>query len=118
MLELTINKEKHIEEILNNFDFEKVHNIMVALDWKWFGVGVPSVEDLKKQALELLNEICNYDITSSSTGGLKAIKCDDYLELEFIITSFDSIGLNFSLEYERKKQSKIRKNKINKINKV
>ena len=115
MSELTIKKERHIKEILNNFNFEKVHNTMKKLDWEWFNVGIPTIKDLKKQSKILLEDVCKYDICSSSSGGLKAIKNNDHLELEFVIADYDSSILNTTPEYEKLLKNKIRKIKIDKL---
>ena len=92
---LTEDEKQKIESIMNHFDFEKVHNIMKFLDWKWaFSKnGTPSVEELKKEAHRLLVDACE-EKTTISTGGFKAIyeadgswDVDDdfYLGLEFIV---------------------------------
>ena len=99
-----ISIDQVIEEILENFDFDKVHKVMEALDWKWVGGGtqdgVPSVYRLIKKAEELLkdcvNEIehRNTNTLVLSTGGFKAtcVKYDDgeiVLELEFVLSNFN-----------------------------
>jgi hypothetical protein len=45
-----------INEIMETFDFEMVHRVMKFLDWEWHSSGVPSIETLKDQARELLQE--------------------------------------------------------------
>jgi hypothetical protein len=99
-----ISIDQVIEEVLENFDFIKVHKVMEALDWKWVGGdtqdGVPSVYRLIKKAEELLkdcvNEIehRNTNTLVLSTGGFKAtcVKYDDgeiVLELEFVLSDFN-----------------------------
>lgn len=123
-MELTLKKERHIQFIIENFDFEKVHNIMTSLNWKWYcyspnrremGLYVPTIEQLKKTAVELLEYVyddLNYDTTS--TGGFKATRYDDHLGLEFVLSSFDSESINYDEpRYEIIKNNKIRKKKIN-----
>ena len=99
-----------IESILNEFDFEKVHTILTKLDWGWvsdegegdLGVSfsVPSVEQLKYRAKQLLNDVLvkgrankESDIYYISSGGFKATYNRyldvDNLELEFIVESWD-----------------------------
>lgn len=67
-----------IESCLEQFDFDKVHRAMVALDWVWAFVGpdggylqVPSHGDLVKRSQHLLS-IAWERQTTTSTGGLRA----------------------------------------------
>ena len=80
-------KEK-IEQIMENFDFEKVHRVMVALEWEWcFGLDgrrIPSVCTLKKEASRLLSGAWMTK-TTVSTGGFSAEYNDGYLSLSFIV---------------------------------
>ena len=96
-----------IESILNEFDFEKVHTIMTKLDWGWVSddsnmqvFSVPSVEQLKCLAKQLLNDVLvkgrankESDIYYIYSGGFKATYNRyldvDNLELEFIVESWD-----------------------------
>lgn len=67
----TFNK---IQDCLDNFDFERVHKVMVALDWKWFmldGERIPSIKDLRNNAERLLS-IAVRDNDTISLGGFKA----------------------------------------------
>jgi hypothetical protein len=84
-------KEK-IEQIMENFDFEKVHKVMVALDWSSVRGDrrIPSVEVLKEEARELLFRaerlICEGGGTVTSfAGGFEAKYCSGYLSLSFIV---------------------------------
>jgi len=85
-------KEK-IEQIMENFDFENVHTVMVALEWEWYfghGVsGIPSVGALKKKAMRLLSGVCDAtcedDTRISSSGGFEAKYHDGCLSLSFIV---------------------------------
>jgi len=76
----------------------------------------PTIDDLKKTAIMLLNDVCDDYIKSCSTGGFRAIKHDDHLELLFIISDWNSSVLNYGPEYEKRKILKTRKKKINIIN--
>lgn len=94
------NIDSQIEEIINNFDFEKVHKVMKLLKWQWFSSNtedkVPSYGELIQQSKSLLTMSVkglnehkgNY--YSTGTGGFNAvaIRCeDDYIvvELQFNI---------------------------------
>ena len=117
MIDFTINKEEHIQYIIENFNFEKVHTVMELLHWTWvMSNNVPTIDELKKIAARLLNDVSKNDYDSCSTGGFKATRYEDHLKLEFIISNYDSSSLNIGPIYERKKKLKTRKKKINTIN--
>lgn len=77
------------DNILDNFEFEKVHKAMVALDWGWGSLGgerrVPEVSELKIEARKLLTEVIDRHIETGnkwvgiSTGGFdtELLVCDD-----------------------------------------
>lgn len=90
-------------DIINHFDFLKVHLVMVGIGWVWYPNGTPSVDELRFAARERIESViknCLLDAQPdqeyiSSSGGLKAtaIKNDygqiTFLELEFVLTSWD-----------------------------
>jgi hypothetical protein len=90
-------------DILNNFDFLKVHLVMKSLNWLWYPKGVPTVDDITFSARERIESVIKNCLLDgkpdqeyiSSSGGLKAtaIKNDygqiTFLELEFVLTSWD-----------------------------
>jgi hypothetical protein len=98
---------KMIEEIIENFDFDKCHRAMEVLNWKWVVVGVPTVEIIKERAKRRLDDVVEMinDKTEKkrsgvdyfvSSGGLKATGWInrygqiEALRLEFILTDWDS----------------------------
>ena len=84
------NRQKQIKQIMEEFNFQRVHDAMVALDWTWTGVGVPSVCQLQDHARYLLNNVkkghCN------NTGGFKT-SCDEegILSLEFVLAEWEYV---------------------------
>ena len=99
--------EYMIEDILNEFDFDKVERVMEVLDWKWRGE-TPTLYDLRETALRLLRGAAESRLGAfkdehhhvaiiSATGGFEAKAfCDENktkitgLQLDFIVTSWDS----------------------------
>jgi hypothetical protein len=88
-----------IETVIEKFPFEKVHQYMVATDWKWLiptrlTMGVPTIEELKDTARELLQEAQNSKrpYSSCSTGGLVADKFtwDGIIELRLSFVPWSS----------------------------
>ena len=93
------DREVLIQEVLDNFNFERVHVAMTALDWQWVttaddGLAVPSIPRLKAMARHLLLKAINLKTTGS--GGLEAKyypKVDDepeYFSLKFVLCSYDT----------------------------
>lgn len=98
------NRQALIKDVIDRFDFAKVHVVMTAVDWRWQttagdGYEVPTITRLKAMATYLLNEtIKSGQVTGS--GGLEASyhpKVDDEdecVELKFIFESKDSAWWN------------------------
>jgi len=90
--------QDRIDEIMDNFNFNKVEQTMKALNWQWSSIdGVPEEHELRKLARRLLKDISTKNVSQSdfrytlATGGFKAIKYyDGGLELEFVVTSWSS----------------------------
>ena len=45
---------KMIDDIIDNFDFKRVHSVMEHLNWQWAGKDIPSIDNLKDTARYLL----------------------------------------------------------------
>jgi hypothetical protein len=90
----TFTERMKIQDILEDFNFQKVHDVMEQLDWKWAMTkyGVPTLDELKSEAKRLLIDAC-IEHTCIATGGFRAVyeageTPDDpetYIALEFII---------------------------------
>ena len=88
---------KLLDEVLKEFDFEKVDSVMRYLGWKWVAWGckmvIPGIYGLMKVAQELLEEVLKYDdgiYHDILSGGLKASFDGTTLGLEFVISSFET----------------------------
>lgn len=98
-------KEKLIDGILENFDFDKVKKVMDFLDWTWATLpepnSVPTHYQLINSARKKLEEVYDKSMEKKDdsyyySGGLKAfaeynkeIGKVDYLQLDFILTTWD-----------------------------
>lgn len=49
--------DKQIDDIMADFDFNKIKLVMDFLDWKWRDEGVPSITQLKQTAVNLLTGV-------------------------------------------------------------
>lgn len=66
-----------VNEVMDLFDYERVHKAMEFLDWKWVGKGVPEIYDLRVESRRLLEKVANKVIEGeeyyfAATGGFKA----------------------------------------------
>lgn len=83
-----------VREVLKGFDCEKVHRAMVAVDWHWNGVGVPSADEIRSEAERLIRRLlASPDNTvEAATGGLYVRRrCDGDYQVK-------AITLHFSVE--------------------
>ena len=68
-------KQKMIDKVIHDFDFEKVRALMLVMDWTWAGHGVPSEQKLLEKARKLCEKVMDHDDRESwwaTTGGLLA----------------------------------------------
>lgn len=95
-------EENAIEKIMEKFDFQKVKKTMDALGWKYaLDKETPTIEELKKVVLELLNESIKFAEEpeyqeekqfSMFTGGFRV----DYERNVKIILSFEITSTQFT----------------------
>ena len=100
---------KMVDDIIDEFNFEKVQKTMHALDWTWAStqMTVPSISELKNTARYLLINAYNmrqgeYKDThpevpvECATGGFVAMALSneegtvDWLKLQFVVTEWES----------------------------
>ena len=98
-----------VQEVLDEFDFEKVHLTMKALKWTWATVpGIPTIDRLKETAEYLLRGSIEGALKCENlhgeapylhaTGGFKAYcyrnryKQITSLHLEFIVSEWETDG--------------------------
>jgi hypothetical protein len=83
-----------IQKIVENFDFETVHKVMVALNWKW-GEGndahIPSIDELRESATNYLKQTkkAKSKHYSVGSGGFVATRWCNNLSLSFYATTWD-----------------------------
>lgn len=77
-----------IDEILDEFDFEKVHRVMQAISWSWYDTdGAPTVAELRRCARSLLKQVVeSKDLRYVATGGLVAYMENGVLGLRFEVS--------------------------------
>jgi hypothetical protein len=91
--------EVKIKHIIDAFNFQKVHDAMVALDWKWQHMSdildnttrVPSIERMKKTAHHLLYKVATDKERYWATGGFHAMRYKSgHIELQFVVAEYGS----------------------------
>lgn len=96
--------DKMVTEVMEDFDFQTVHDTMLRLDWKW-NTGetrflVPSIYYLMKQAEKFLRKVAQYigekDNYTISSGGFVASLEGEQLSLRFILTESSSFVSDFN----------------------
>ena len=95
-----MNKDKYrelVDSIMDCFNFERVHEVMVCLNWTWGEGGVPEVYELRKSARDRLLSLYDENISYSESGGFAASKEVDedgtcYVDLKFIVEQWDEEG--------------------------
>lgn len=87
-----------LDELLEGFDFEKVHKIMDLLDWRWAGViGTPEKEDMIPVVKSLYDSIegavLRDERSSAATGGfMLTFDPDDEIKLVFEAVTYSVYG--------------------------
>ena len=80
---------EQIKDIMENFDFVRVHKVMKFLDWKWTPYNrIPTLHEIKESANNLLNEY-GKKVGGGGTGGFMVrTYSDGSIELVFEIASW------------------------------
>ena len=84
----------NLEELIEGYNFQKIHSVMNFLNWNWYGKGIPSIENMKDCIRELYNlaiQESNFD-TTFGTGGfsLKLYK-DGSIYVWFTVCDYQTI---------------------------
>ena len=88
VLEGNFNYKQQIKDILENFDFEHVHESMLALHWHYSDYlenkqYIPDIQELKNTAQHCLERAVKYQF--SETGGFLAVHSGGVLNLYFVL---------------------------------
>ncbi len=95
--------EKMVAEVMEEFDFDRLHRVMVYLDWKWdIGDGemtIPSIYRLINKAERLLRDVAQHygdeEFHSCCSGGFMAHLDGETLTLQFILSEMTSYASDF-----------------------
>jgi len=95
---ISLPAHHQIKEVLNNFDFHRVHDIMEYLSWEYaFGEGhnrVPTAKDLEKHVSIMLMYVARGNTKHLQSGGFSVEQYytskGQKISLEFVVESFES----------------------------
>ena len=97
-------KQELIDEVMDNFYFGRVAEVLERLNWNWYNVGVPFEADIRIQARKMMNQVPEKgqfnEEWNVSSGGLKVIGGYnpmgdlDLMSLEFVVAEWVA-GSNF-----------------------
>lgn len=95
--------QQHLDNIIDWFDFEKVNEVMKALDWSWVGEGIPEPYRLKGQIRELFWDCFKsekQDLVTISCGGfwVSLDKEQDFADCKFVVSDWQSSSEDFENE--------------------
>lgn len=94
-----------IAHIMEEFDFEKVYQVMKLVDWHWREEGVPSPKRLRDEAYRLLSDLEAGKSYSLATGGFRASRDEDgMLSLEFVLEEKNSEFTDAMLEEKQRRE--------------
>jgi hypothetical protein len=89
---MTEDQRKAVDNIMDWFDFEKVHKTMKALRWEWVGAEekIPCQGEIREKARQLLTQAIESE-TDVASGGFHVtyISVEGLLKLEFIVSEWD-----------------------------
>lgn len=103
-----VSLQEQIDNILDNFDFERVKETMDKLDWYWGDEDnrmIPEIRDLRIEARRLLNSVKNENSGyQSSCGGFTAEKiAENGLELRFEVSTLNGFDIfDEKVEFDNK----------------
>lgn len=94
------DQRKKVDYILSNFDFTRVQQAMIALNWKWMHyeiksedeqLRIPTIDRIRSTARDLLNKAATQPERLYGTGGFEAERYEDgNLELRFVLAHYNS----------------------------
>lgn len=94
---ITQKQQELIDDIMDNFNFEKVHKVMTFLNWTWYNLEtmkeyIPTIQEIRSSARDRLKTVLLEKYGYCESGGLVARKYDDdTISLEFKIESWGDI---------------------------
>lgn len=94
------SNQEIIDEFMDYFDFERVHEVMKALNWYWkvdsgTPLRIPEIPEIRQFLRKLLTDFLDENLKLSECGGFRIMKFCDIIDVSFIAT-------NQQVEYDNK----------------
>jgi len=91
---MTEEQRKAVDNIMDWFDFERVHKTMRALRWEWVGAEekIPCQGEIRERARQLLTDAIRTEMSIGS-GCLQVtyVPVEGFLKLEFVVSEWDAL---------------------------
>jgi hypothetical protein len=91
---MTDEQRRAIDNIMDWFDFDKVHKTMKALRWQWVGAEekIPCQGEIREKARQMLTDAIETEMSIGS-GGLQVTynPIEGFLKLEFVVSEWDTL---------------------------
>lgn len=83
---------KNLKQLIENFNFVKVHTTMVHLDWHWSEYeNVPTVGQMVIKVMSMFDDLnTSNDTNLISTGGFTIEKINSHYKLFFAVDEWES----------------------------
>lgn len=81
---------KWVENIMDEFDFDRVHKTMKSLNWEWRDKGVPDITEIRENAIYILNRAYESESGYCATGGFEAKVTKHGVSLKFVVADWDT----------------------------
>lgn len=80
---------KRIENVLDGFNFKAVSDYMMATNWAWAGIGVPSAEQARTFARNLLKRAKKGHCTISTGGFIASYRGERYSLIFYVDHNYE-----------------------------
>ena len=85
-----------IEDILDDFDFDRVQKVMEALQWTWHDTypEIPRISQMRKLARSLMKLCIEHEEYTTTTGGFwvqkRTFEGCPYYRIMFVVSEWDN----------------------------
>lgn len=85
-----MEKQKIIDEVMDFLDFDKIHKVMLLLNWSWARYNqVPETYEIRQFLRELLHEFIDQELNELQCGGFCIRKYNEGIRVSFEIETLE-----------------------------
>lgn len=95
-----MDSQKHVDEIMDWFDFNRVAQVMKFLDWEWLmedGLRVPCESEIREKCRKYLSQVYDKAVRQGRkyemrTGGFTYLydPQESYMKLDFVVAGWET----------------------------